>query len=84
MINVEHVDDTNENENPANENVFDNTGQTEVKSTYSKYLNYGQKANLAQKFTDADRKVMRNEFPKVTFDKCLVVTDKNIYCVELK
>lgn len=82
MTNVEHVDDFNENQ--GNENAMDAHGQTEIKSTYSKYLNYANRVNNKQKFTDADRKVMRNEFPKVSFDKCLVVTNKNIYCVELK
>ena len=74
----------NSNENPVannNENTGDNA---DIKSTYSKYMNFQNKMNVNQKFDDTDRKVLRNEFPKAIFDKCLVVTDKNVYSIELR
>ncbi len=85
MTSAERLDNlsVNENQNPAADNL-DASGQVEIKSSYSKYLDYSNKANLAQKFTDADKKCLRNEFPRVNYDKCLVVTDRNVYCIELK
>lgn len=85
MTSAERMDNVsvNETQNQATDNL-EATGQTEIKSCYSKYLNYSNKANLSQKFTEADKKCLRNEFPRVNFDKCLVVTDKNVYSIELK
>ena len=72
----------NENQAPSNETAAE--GNADVKSTYSKYMNLQNKLNINQNFDESDRKVLRNEFPKVTFDKCLVVTDKNVYSIELR
>jgi hypothetical protein len=55
----------------------------EMKSTYSKYLSNAK--NKSNKFDDIhDSKVLKNEFPRVTFEKCLIITSKGVYCVELK
>lgn len=65
-----------------------NNNEVEMKSTYSKYLNYNNSSNSKKKnsiFDEfADSKVLKNEFPKVVFEKCLIVTSKGVYCVELK
>ncbi|CRK88070.1 CLUMA_CG001855, isoform A [Clunio marinus] len=58
--------------------------QVEIKSTYSKYLNYQSKIKISNKFDDTDRKVLRNVFPRVIFDKCLIVTTHGVYCIEMK
>lgn len=57
--------------------------EVDVKSTYSKYLSYQSKLKTGSKFDDGDRKVLKNEFPRVMFDKCLVVTSRGIYAVEM-
>lgn len=54
----------------------------DTKSTYSKYLNSHSK--IAQKFDESDRKVLKNEFPQISFEKCLIVTQNGVYCVQLK
>lgn len=63
-----------------------NSHEVEMKSTYSKYLNYNSKMKKkSSKFDDVyDCKVLKTEFPKVIFEKCLIVTSKGVYCVELK
>lgn len=71
-------------ESQAPNNEATGEGNADVKSTYSKYINLHNKLNLNPKFDDTDRKVLRNEFPKVIFDRCLVVTDKNVYSIELR
>ena len=60
------------------------THEVDVKSTYSKYLSYQSKLKAASKFDENDRKVLKNEFPKVIFDKCLIVTTRAVYCIEMK
>lgn len=72
-----------EKDTPQDEDQAVNDNTTETKSTYSKYLNL-QKNGNAPKFTENDKKVLRNHFPSVAFNKCLVVTDKNVYSIELK
>ncbi|KAL7016596.1 hypothetical protein ACKWTF_010066 [Chironomus riparius] len=71
------------------ENVKDgneiSSNEVEMKSTYSKYLSYHSKSKHNKKFDDIhDCKVLKNEFPRVIFDKCLLITSKGVYCVELK
>lgn len=58
--------------------------EVDVKSTYSKYLSYQSKLKNGSKFDESDRKVLRNEFPRVVFDKCLIVTTRAVYCIEMK
>lgn len=65
-------------------NINDGTQEVDVKSTYSKYLSYQTKVKTRNRFDDSDRKVLRNEFPRVIFDKCLIVTTRGVYCVEMK
>ena len=72
-----------EKDPPQNDDQIVNDNTAEIKSTYSKYLNL-QKNGNAPKFTENDKKVLRNQFPSVAFNKCLVVTDKNVYSIELK
>lgn len=71
----EHTGDTNDIQ----------SNEVEMKSTYSKYLSYHSKSKLNKKFDDIhDSKVLKNEFPSVIFEKCLIVTSRGIYAVELK
>lgn len=64
-------------------NGADGNNEVDVKSTYSKYLSYQSKIK-ANKFDESDRKVLKSEFPRVVFDKCLIVTTRGVYCVEMK
>ena len=65
-------------------NPNDGSNEVDVKSTYSKYLSYQSKAKLIGKFDENDRKVLKSEFPRVIFEKCLVVTNRAVYCIEMK
>jgi hypothetical protein len=61
----------------------DGCSEVDVKSTYSKYLSY-QSNIKANKFDENDRKVLKSEFPRVIFEKCLIVTQRGVYCVEMR
>lgn len=63
-----------------------NSHEVEMRSTYSKYLNHSNKLKKkTSKFDDVyDCKVLKTEFPQVIFEKCLIITSKGVYCVELK
>lgn len=78
MTTVERSVDGNENHNDEASN------EIEVKSTYSKYLNYQSKLKNENKFDENDRKVLKTEFPRVDYEKCLVVTSRGVYCVEFR
>lgn len=65
-------------------NGNDGSHEVDVKSTYSKYLSYQSKAKAGNKFDENDRKVLKNEFPRVIFAKCLIVTTRGVYCIEMK
>lgn len=70
---------------PIDNNMDMTNNDVEMKSTYSKYLNYQSKLKASNKFDEIyDSKVLKNEFPRVIFEKCLIVTTKGVYCVELK
>lgn len=62
----------------------DGSNEVDIKSTYSKYLNYQSKVKGGSKFDESDRQVLKNEFPRVIFNKCLVVTNRAVYCIEMK
>lgn len=61
----------------------ENSNEVDVKSTYTKYLSYQSTLKTASKFDDCDRKVLRNQFPRVIFEKCLVVSSRAVYCIEM-
>lgn len=58
--------------------------EVDIKSTYSKYLSYQAKSKSGNKFDENDRKVLKSEFPRVMFNKCLIVTNRALYCIEMK
>lgn len=63
----------------------DDGHEADVKSTYSKYLSYQSKLRAAaSRFDDNDQKVLKSEFPRVIFDKCLIVTSRGVYCIEMR
>lgn len=64
-------------------NLSDNGHEVDIKSTYSKYLSHQSKVKGANKFDDNDRKVLKSEFPKVMFDKCLIMTTRGVYSIEM-
>lgn len=78
MTTVEKGDDSGEHicDESANE--------IEVKSTYSKYLSYQSKLKNESRFDEADRRVLKTEFPRVDYEKCLIVTSRGIHCVEFR
>lgn len=43
-----------------------------------------KKSNPEQFFDLDDRKVFEHEFPTIELDKCYVVTNHSLYCIELK
>lgn len=67
----------------SDEEMKEVNNDVEMKSTYSKYLN-NSKAKNNSKFDEVhDCKVLKNEFPRVTFEKCLIITSKGVYSVEV-
>lgn len=40
--------------------------------------------SAADQFDYTDRKIIEQEFPKIEFDQCFVVTDKSLYLIEFK
>lgn len=41
--------------------------------------------SMSEQFFDLeDRKVFEHEFPAIELDKCFVVTNQSLYCIELK
>lgn len=47
------------------------------------YSNYHSKLEHAKCFDMSDLQVLQNIFPEIELEKCYVVTDKNVYCIEL-
>jgi hypothetical protein len=70
-------------EKEAMEVMSDGTNEVDVKSNYSKYLNSQQKSKQ-NKFDESDRSVLRSSFPRCSFEKCLIVTSRAVYCVEMR
>jgi hypothetical protein len=79
MTSVEKTIEPEENHSPE-----EITHEVEVKSTYSKYMSHQSKLKGENKFDENDRKVLKNEFPRVNFEKCLIVTSRGVYCIGLK
>lgn len=67
----------------SDSNGTDGSHEVDVKSTYSKYLSFQSKVKAGSKFDEEDRKVLKSEFPRVVFDKCLIVTTHGVYSVEM-
>lgn len=47
------------------------------------YSNYHSKLEHAKCFDMSDIQVLQNIFPEIELEKCYIVTDKNVYCIEL-
>jgi hypothetical protein len=76
---------TNEKEVLTEGNGDGSGNDVEMKSTYSKYLNFNSRLKANKKFDEIyDSRVLKSEFPRVIFEKCLIVTSKSVYCVELR
>lgn len=80
-----HLMTTVEKGSDASENQSDEAQhEIEVKSTYSKYLSYQSKLKNESRFDENDRKVLKTEFPRVDYEKCLIATSRGVYCVEFR
>ncbi|XP_065095854.1 uncharacterized protein ca [Ochlerotatus camptorhynchus] len=53
------------------------------KSTVSNYLKMQRNLRMDKKLETHESQVMVGEFPRVDFDRALIITDKNLYSIEL-
>jgi hypothetical protein len=74
-----------EKETDSDGSSLEDGHDVDVKSTYSKHLSYQSKLKAGvSRFDEADRRVLKTEFPRVIFDKCLIVTSRGVYCIEMR
>lgn len=73
-----------ERDSSSESSSSDGSTEVDVKSTYSKYLSFQSKIKASSRFDENDRKVLKSEFPRVVYEKCLVVTNRAVYCIEMK
>ncbi|KAL9893666.1 RCC1 and BTB domain containing protein claret isoform 1-T1 [Glossina fuscipes fuscipes] len=49
------------------------------------YVKFYEKAtDVREEYSLRQMEIMQNEFPKINFDPCYVITNKNIYCIQFK
>lgn len=62
-----------------------NSTKTTAKTTAQ---NYVENRKMYERNNEADeiddRRIMQCDFPKIEMDKCLVVTNKNLYMIDIK
>lgn len=66
--------------------LLDSLNSTKTDTVISNYFNLktdSKKPMLSTNFVPGDATVLQNKFPIVKFDKCLLVTDKTVYSLEL-
>lgn len=59
------------------------TGSETIISNYFNLKNDLKKPMFSTNFISADANVLQNKFPAVNFEQCFVITDKNVYSLEL-
>ncbi|XP_058464342.1 uncharacterized protein LOC131438361 [Malaya genurostris] len=82
---VGSADETNELDEP---NLIVRDDPTDVRSifqkaTVSNYLKMQRTLRMDKKLETIESQVMLDHFPRVEFDRAVIVTDKNLYLVEL-
>lgn len=48
------------------------------------YVKFYEAADVKEELSLRQMEIMQNEFPKINFDPCYVVTNKNVYYIQLK
>ncbi|XP_075169740.1 RCC1 and BTB domain containing protein claret [Haematobia irritans] len=48
------------------------------------YVKFYETADVKEEYSLRQMEIMQNEFPKINFDPCYVVTNKNVYYIQLK
>ncbi|XP_050071754.1 uncharacterized protein LOC126559628 [Anopheles maculipalpis] len=70
--------------NVSNTNTETNEGRSIFqKSAVSNYLRIQRGLRMERKLDISEQQVMAEEFPTIEFDQALIVTDRNLYSVEL-
>lgn len=59
------------------------TGSETIISNYFNLKNDLKKPMFSTNFISSDANVLQNKFPTVNFEQCFVITDKNVYSLEL-
>ncbi|XP_058813110.1 uncharacterized protein LOC131677367 [Topomyia yanbarensis] len=77
--------DTNETDEPKlkAQDEPDDVRSIFKKSTVSNYLKMQRSLRMDKKLETVESQVMVGQFPKVEFDRAVIVTDKNLYSIEL-
>ncbi|XP_037955224.1 uncharacterized protein LOC119685097 isoform X2 [Teleopsis dalmanni] len=48
------------------------------------YVNFYETADIIEEYSLRQMEIMQTEFPKINYDPCYVVTNKNVYYIQLK
>lgn len=48
------------------------------------YVRFYETADVQEEYSLRQMEIMQNEFPKINYDPCYVVTNKNVYYIQLK
>lgn len=60
---------------------------SQMNNNYMKEMQYMKKTRKKSRESSLDedgRRYLRTEFPMLSLDKCMVVTDRNVYLIELR
>lgn len=60
---------------------------SQMNNNYMKEMQYMKKTRKKSRESSLDedgRRYLRTEFPMLSLDKCMLVTDRNVYLIELK
>lgn len=60
---------------------------SQMNNNYMKEMQYMKKTRKKSRESSVDddgRRYLRTEFPMLTLDKCMLVTNRNVYLIELK
>lgn len=80
----------NNNSNNNNNNNNNNKLSSNVTNIKSSTQNYAENRKMYERNNDTaaddidDRCLMQIPFPKIQIDKCMVVTNNNLYMIEIK
>lgn len=62
---------------------FNKTLKENCRST-QRYVENREMFDKADEYENDIRKLMQTEFPKIEMEKCIVVTNRNVYMIELR
>lgn len=81
-MNTEHKTEYNDCSNNDGNNLHQSAW--EQIRTPQNYAKHHKKLQQNHDYDMNDKNIMQNEFPSIEMDNCLIVTDKNVYCIELR